>query len=93
MLDALTLLWIAVAPAALAALGYRLGKRHQKADTLWHRVRVSRQGRGPNADEFYWVPPAHDHGTGPRPVWFTDEQVVAAKIRASSLSHQPHSHD
>jgi len=72
----------------LCAVAYRMGKRHERKP--WRKVRVSHQGRGPNADEFYWQSPPHDHGTGEKPAWFTDEQLIAAKVRASGLASHPH---
>lgn len=51
----------------------------------WRIVRVCPLRRGPNADSHYNV--AVHQG---REVWLTDEQLLAGKVRATSLASQPH---
>lgn len=54
----------------------------------WRGVRVCPLRRGPNADTHY-----HCTTHQGREVWFTDEQVLAAKVRASSLAAHPYTYE
>lgn len=62
---------------------FRSQLREAQSLAAWRIVRVDTTGRGPNADTFYHVPPPCPDG---REAWFTDEQLLGAKLRPDTTA-------
>lgn len=63
--------------------------RREKRRTAWRKVRIDPKGRGPNADQWYWVPPVHNG----RELHLTDEELVARKVRATRNLERSHTYE